>query len=139
MNRLAFIGPFLGIGAKLEHEGFALWKKVMDGDENAQRRMSRYCSKMSECLRSYISKFDHISEVTLIWERPDTQNALHAGAKRLTVEEHVEHAHIKSSGYSVRIVGIGSTEREQKSDEQMGFAVPKPRKRDGDVEQRPVD
>jgi hypothetical protein len=43
MNRLAFIGPFLGIGGKMEHEGMALWTKVMDGDENAQKRMAKYC------------------------------------------------------------------------------------------------
>lgn len=44
-NSLAFIGPFLGVGAKMEHEGFALWKKVMDGDPSAQKRMSKYCAQ----------------------------------------------------------------------------------------------
>jgi hypothetical protein len=43
MNRLGFIGPFLGVGAKLEHEGINLWKKVMAGDANAQKRMAKYC------------------------------------------------------------------------------------------------
>lgn len=42
-SSLAFVGPFLKLGSKLEHEGFGLWKKVMAGDENAQRRMERYC------------------------------------------------------------------------------------------------
>jgi hypothetical protein len=45
MNRLAFIGPFLDLGAKLEHEGFALWKKVMAGDKGAQARMAKYCQQ----------------------------------------------------------------------------------------------
>lgn len=69
MNRLAFIGPFLGIGAKLEHEGFALWKKVMDGDENAQRRMSRYCiqdvrmlEKLYLKIRPYIRSHPHMGK-----------------------------------------------------------------------------
>lgn len=43
MNRLAYIGRLLDIGAKLNHEGFNLWKRVMAGDEAAQRKMQRYC------------------------------------------------------------------------------------------------
>lgn len=43
MNRLAYIAPLLGLEKKMEHEGFLLWKKVMDGDESAQKRMMRYC------------------------------------------------------------------------------------------------
>lgn len=43
MNKLAFIGPFLGVGKKMEHEGFNLWKKVMAGDPDAQKRMAKYC------------------------------------------------------------------------------------------------
>jgi hypothetical protein len=45
MNRLAFIGPFLGLGGKVSHEGFSLWTKVMKGDEAAIKRMTRYCLK----------------------------------------------------------------------------------------------
>lgn len=67
MNRLAFIGPFLGVGAKLEHEGFALWKKVMAGDANAQNRMARYCiqdvvmlEKLYLKIRPYIKTHPHM-------------------------------------------------------------------------------
>ncbi len=42
-NSLAFVGPFLSIGGKLEHEGFMLWKKVMAGNKDAQKRMAKYC------------------------------------------------------------------------------------------------
>lgn len=45
VNRLAFIGPFLGVGAKIKHEGFDLWVKVMEGNVPAQRRMARYCKQ----------------------------------------------------------------------------------------------
>lgn len=45
VNRLAFIGPFLGVGAKIKHEGFELWVKVMSGNGPAQRRMARYCKQ----------------------------------------------------------------------------------------------
>lgn len=43
MNRLAFIGPFLGLGKKVAHEGFSLWKKVDEGDASAQKKMQKYC------------------------------------------------------------------------------------------------
>lgn len=43
MNRLAYIGPLLKVGAKVKHEGFSLWKSVMAGDERAQARMKKYC------------------------------------------------------------------------------------------------
>lgn len=45
MNRLAFVAPLLKVGEKMKHEGFDLWVKVMDGDEKAQRKMERYCSR----------------------------------------------------------------------------------------------
>lgn len=43
INKLGAIGPRFGLGEKLKHEGFALWKSVMDGDVKAQKRMGRYC------------------------------------------------------------------------------------------------
>jgi hypothetical protein len=42
MNRLAFIGPLLRVGEKVKHEGFGLWRSVMDGDAKAQARMQKY-------------------------------------------------------------------------------------------------
>lgn len=45
MARLGFIGPFLGVGKKLEHEGMLLWTKVEAGDEAARAKMKRYCGQ----------------------------------------------------------------------------------------------
>jgi len=45
MNRLAFVGPFLSLGGKIEHEGFSLWKKVDNGDPKAQAKMAKYCKQ----------------------------------------------------------------------------------------------
>lgn len=42
-NKLEHISSELGLGSKVEHEGFALWKKVMKGEEAARNRMQRYC------------------------------------------------------------------------------------------------
>lgn len=43
MNRLAFIGPLLNAGGKMKHEGFKLWRSVLEGDEKAMKRMMKYC------------------------------------------------------------------------------------------------
>lgn len=43
MNRLAYIGPFLQVGGKLKHEGFRLWRSVLEGDFKAMARMRKYC------------------------------------------------------------------------------------------------
>lgn len=45
MNRLAFIGPLLGVGKKIKHEGFNLWRLVLEGDEKARKRMTKYCTQ----------------------------------------------------------------------------------------------
>jgi hypothetical protein len=50
MNRLAFIGPYLGVGAKIKHEGFPLWVAVLNGDQKAQNRMKKYCMQDSKLL-----------------------------------------------------------------------------------------
>jgi uncharacterized protein YprB with RNaseH-like and TPR domain len=42
-NKLDYILRYLGLGSKVEHEGFGLWRKVMDGNEAARKRMVRYC------------------------------------------------------------------------------------------------
>lgn len=43
MNRLAYIGPLLNVGSKMKHEGFRLWRLVLEGDAKAQLRMKKYC------------------------------------------------------------------------------------------------
>lgn len=69
MNRLAFIAPFLGVGKKMEHEGMALWVKVIDGDEDARKRMARYCSqdvrvteKLFAKIRPYIRNLPYLGK-----------------------------------------------------------------------------
>lgn len=41
-NSLDDICAYYGIGRKMEHEGFALWKKCIEGDPLAWKRMKRY-------------------------------------------------------------------------------------------------
>lgn len=69
MNRLAFVGPLFGLGKKIEHEGFSLWKKVEAGDASAQRRMARYCcqdvrltEKLYIKIRPHIRNHPHLGK-----------------------------------------------------------------------------
>jgi hypothetical protein len=69
VNRLAFIGPFLGIGTKVKHEGFNLWVKVMQGDKAAQNKMAKYCKqdvvlleKLYMKVRPFIKNHPHLGE-----------------------------------------------------------------------------
>ncbi len=41
-GKLAYVAPYLKIGAKIKHEGFPLWKAVMKGDKAARGRMRAY-------------------------------------------------------------------------------------------------
>lgn len=69
MNRLAYIGPLLGAGKKVSHEGFSLWSKVMDGDKAAQNRMRRYCiqdvrmlDRLYLKIRPFIKQHPHLGK-----------------------------------------------------------------------------
>lgn len=41
-NKLDDLGRYLNLGRKVEHEGFSLWLKCMDGDKPAWNRMINY-------------------------------------------------------------------------------------------------
>jgi uncharacterized protein YprB with RNaseH-like and TPR domain len=61
MNRLAFIGPLLRVGAKVKHEGFGLWRDVLEGNPKARAKMEKYniqdvvlLEKLYKKIRPYI-------------------------------------------------------------------------------------
>jgi RNase H-like protein len=56
MNRLAFVGPLLGVGDKIKHEGFELWAKVLEGDRDARKRMRLYNIQDVELLEALYEK-----------------------------------------------------------------------------------
>lgn len=43
-KRLDFVAQQLGVGKKVEHEGFGLWQKVAAGDPDARSRMVEYAA-----------------------------------------------------------------------------------------------
>lgn len=42
-NKLDYIAQFLGVGAKVKHSGFDMWKNVIKGDADAMNEMVNYC------------------------------------------------------------------------------------------------
>lgn len=44
-NKLEYVVQELGVGRKVKHEGHSLWVKCMAGDEEAWKRMERYCKR----------------------------------------------------------------------------------------------
>lgn len=87
MNRLAYIGPLLRIGAKVKHEGFDLWVRVMAGNEKAQAKMRKYniqdtvlTEKLYLKIRPYIKNHPHLG--------PDKVECGACGSK-----------HVQSRGY----------------------------------------
>lgn len=42
-KKLDFVASQLGLGNKVQHDGFALWMRVIDGDEKARRDFTKYC------------------------------------------------------------------------------------------------
>jgi hypothetical protein len=69
-GKLAYVGPLLGLGGKVKHEGFELWTKVMAGDKAAQKRMTTYCKgdvtlteKLYLKLKPFIRNHPHLGLV----------------------------------------------------------------------------
>lgn len=67
MNRLAYIGPLMGVGSKMKNEGFTLWTKVINGDEKAQNRMKKYniqdvvlLEKLYKKIKPFIKNHPHL-------------------------------------------------------------------------------
>lgn len=42
-NKLDYIAQFLGVGAKVKHDGFDMWKGVLQGDAESMKEMVHYC------------------------------------------------------------------------------------------------
>jgi len=42
-NKLDYIAQYLGVGAKVKHSGFDMWKNVMANDKEAMSEMVHYC------------------------------------------------------------------------------------------------
>jgi DNA polymerase elongation subunit (family B) len=62
--KLDYIAQAFGIGSKIKHSGFDLWRDVRDGCPKAQRKMAKYCAgdvRLTEALYERIKPYitDH--------------------------------------------------------------------------------
>ena len=65
-NALDAIAKFLGVGAKMTHEGFDMWVKVLNGDDEAQEKIVDYCKHdvvvledVYQAMKNYIKPNTH--------------------------------------------------------------------------------
>lgn len=66
-NKLDYVSQQVGIGQKVQHEGFSLWTSCLAGDEAAWKRMRKYCvgdvqltEKLYDHLRPWIKNHPHM-------------------------------------------------------------------------------
>lgn len=49
-NKLEHVATQFGVGAKVKHRGFSLWKECLNGDDDAWREMETYCIQDTDLL-----------------------------------------------------------------------------------------
>jgi hypothetical protein len=66
-SKLDYIAQAFGLGHKVKHPGLEMWDKVLDGCEQAQRKMAKYCAgdtrlteEVHDRLRPYIRNYPRL-------------------------------------------------------------------------------
>jgi len=74
-NKLDTIAQWLGVGAKIKHRGFDMWKDVVEGDKKALKEMVDYCDMdvvvledVYLTLQSYIKQNTHVGTLNGGWK-----------------------------------------------------------------------
>lgn len=71
-NKLDYIGEYLGLGRKMQHEGFSLWIKCLNNDEKALDTMVEYCMRDVVLLEDVYHALEH-------YIKPNTHAGVHNG------------------------------------------------------------
>ena len=71
-NKLDYIGEYLGLGRKMQHEGFSMWVKCLSGDEEALNTMVEYCQQDVVLLEDVFHALEH-------YIKPNTHAGVHNG------------------------------------------------------------
>lgn len=69
---LDFMGYYLGLGRKKEHEGMPLWRSCELGDQDALRRIGEYCDQDVILLEDVYHAIEHFT-------KPNTHAGVHMG------------------------------------------------------------
>jgi len=86
-NKLDYIAQNLGVGAKMEHEGFKLWEKCMWGDEEAWKIMLDYNIqdiKILESVYLQLRMFDSRHPSVSIYNPDENEACTKCGSKNIT-------------------------------------------------------
>lgn len=88
-SKLAFVGPAMGVGGKMAHQGFDLWVGVMEGDKACQKKMAEYCIQdvvMTEALytqiKPYITNHPRVSDALGACPACQSTNLTRQGVRR---------------------------------------------------------
>jgi DNA polymerase elongation subunit (family B) len=104
-NKLAYVGPLLVGERKMDHEGFMLWRKVMEGDKEARQRMVDYCAQDVQLtedlyikLRQYLPNHPYLANT----KKDDCPNCgsnhVHISKYRRTKTMRIQQLHCQSCG-----------------------------------------
>ena len=74
-NKLDSIARFLGVGAKMQHEGFDMWVKCMNNDETALANMIEYCMQDVVVLEDVYTAMQH-------YIKPNSHSGVANGGKK---------------------------------------------------------
>lgn len=96
--KLDHVAQLLGVGRKIQHEGHGLWMKVLQGDEKAQRMMTRYCKQDVRLLEEVYDKLLPWIETHPYLGRASGYSCNRCGSKNLTSqgEKRSKHYRIQS-------------------------------------------
>lgn len=71
-NKLDFIGDYLRLGRKMQHEGFSLWVRCLNNDQEALNTMVEYCMRDVVLLEDVYHALEH-------YIKPNTHAGVHNG------------------------------------------------------------
>lgn len=74
-NKLDYIGEYLGLGRKMQHEGFSLWIKCLNNDQEALSTMVEYCMRDVVLLEDVYHALEH-------YIKPNTHAGVHNGSPK---------------------------------------------------------
>lgn len=104
-NKLEYILQYLDMGGKVEHEGFRLWKRCMEGDAIAQRKMLRYCAgdvrqtkKLYNRFRPFIPNHPHLGFTPKTACGNCGSHHVHVSKWRRTKTMRIQQLHCQSCG-----------------------------------------
>ena len=114
-NKLDHIASELGIGTKMAHEGFDLWRKCMADDKAAWGRMKRYnvqdvrlTETLYDRLMSWIKSTQTVRSTT-----PGPTLARSVAGRLCTLAEHTRPRPGRTGVSSVRTAGVGAPRHRQ--------------------------